>query len=332
MAPVRLDLTARLCRRSSACSTPPGVQVGGAGVASDDLLGTVHDLGLRRARCSTRPSTRTRRRGARARHRRRPRLRRHARRQRPACCRPASTAPTRCGAGEVRHAVNFCGGLHHAMRDRASGFCVYNDVAAAIAAAARRRRREGRLRRRRRAPRRRHAGAVLGRPAGADRLGARDRPGAVPRHRVRRRDRRSAARRAPRSTWPCRPAPATAAGCARSTPWCPRWCGPSRPDALVTQHGCDTHALDPLAHLAVSLDAQRAVATIAARPGARGVRRPLGRHRRGRVRDRRRRPAVVVAPGRHRRARAGRPRRRRSPTAWRDHVRQRFGRHRARCG
>jgi acetoin utilization protein AcuC len=33
-----------------------------------------------------------------------------------------------------------------------------------------------------------------------------------------------------------------------------------RPQALVTQHGADTHFEDPLAHLAVSLDAQRAVA------------------------------------------------------------------------
>jgi acetoin utilization protein AcuC len=31
------------------------------------------------------------------------------------------------------HAVNIAGGLHHAMRDRASGFCVYNDPAIAIA-------------------------------------------------------------------------------------------------------------------------------------------------------------------------------------------------------
>jgi acetoin utilization protein AcuC len=31
------------------------------------------------------------------------------------------------------HAVNIAGGLHHAMRSRASGFCVYNDVAIAIA-------------------------------------------------------------------------------------------------------------------------------------------------------------------------------------------------------
>jgi acetoin utilization protein AcuC len=35
--------------------------------------------------------------------------------------------------GTAQHAVNLAGGLHHAMRDRASGFCVYNDPAVAIA-------------------------------------------------------------------------------------------------------------------------------------------------------------------------------------------------------
>ncbi len=35
--------------------------------------------------------------------------------------------------GEAVRAVNIAGGLHHAMRARASGFCVYNDVAVAIA-------------------------------------------------------------------------------------------------------------------------------------------------------------------------------------------------------
>jgi acetoin utilization protein AcuC len=35
--------------------------------------------------------------------------------------------------GEALHAFNPAGGLHHAMRDRASGFCVYNDVAVAVA-------------------------------------------------------------------------------------------------------------------------------------------------------------------------------------------------------
>ncbi|MDQ3556837.1 MAG: acetoin utilization protein AcuC [Gemmatimonadota bacterium] len=36
-------------------------------------------------------------------------------------------------AGEARRAFHLSGGLHHAHRDRASGFCVYNDLAAAIA-------------------------------------------------------------------------------------------------------------------------------------------------------------------------------------------------------
>src|SRR5215510_389232 len=35
-------------------------------------------------------------------------------------------------SGEALHAANISGGLHHAMPDRASGFCVYNDVAVAI--------------------------------------------------------------------------------------------------------------------------------------------------------------------------------------------------------
>jgi acetoin utilization protein AcuC len=34
--------------------------------------------------------------------------------------------------GESLHAANITGGLHHAMPDRASGFCVYNDVAIGI--------------------------------------------------------------------------------------------------------------------------------------------------------------------------------------------------------
>ena len=39
--------------------------------------------------------------------------------------------------GDVEHAFHPGGGLHHAMRDRASGFCIYNDVALAIARARR---------------------------------------------------------------------------------------------------------------------------------------------------------------------------------------------------
>jgi acetoin utilization protein AcuC len=36
-------------------------------------------------------------------------------------------------AGEVEHAVNLAGGLHHAQAGAAEGFCVYNDIAVAIA-------------------------------------------------------------------------------------------------------------------------------------------------------------------------------------------------------
>lgn len=36
-------------------------------------------------------------------------------------------------SGEVQRAFNVAGGLHHAHRSRASGFCIYSDLAAAIA-------------------------------------------------------------------------------------------------------------------------------------------------------------------------------------------------------
>src|SRR5690606_20684006 len=38
-------------------------------------------------------------------------------------------------SGEALRAANFAGGLHHALRARASGFCLYNDLAVAIALA-----------------------------------------------------------------------------------------------------------------------------------------------------------------------------------------------------
>ena len=41
-------------------------------------------------------------------------------------------AARRVWTGEVVHAANISGGLHHAMPGLASGFCVYNDVAVAI--------------------------------------------------------------------------------------------------------------------------------------------------------------------------------------------------------
>ena len=42
------------------------------------------------------------------------------------------TAAREIAAGRTRRAVSIGGGMHHAMADSASGFCVYNDVAIAI--------------------------------------------------------------------------------------------------------------------------------------------------------------------------------------------------------
>jgi acetoin utilization protein AcuC len=42
-------------------------------------------------------------------------------------------AARRVWSGDALHAINISGGLHHAMADTASGFCIYNDPAIAIA-------------------------------------------------------------------------------------------------------------------------------------------------------------------------------------------------------
>jgi acetoin utilization protein AcuC len=41
-------------------------------------------------------------------------------------------AAKRIASGEADRAISIAGGLHHAMRDHAAGFCVYNDCAVAI--------------------------------------------------------------------------------------------------------------------------------------------------------------------------------------------------------
>ena len=168
------------------------------------------------------------------------------------------TAAAAVWEGRAQRAVNLSGGLHHAMRDHASGFCVYDDPAVAIAWLLGAGARAGRLRRRRRPSRRRGAGGVLRRPAGADDQPARERPHPVPGHRLRVRDRHAARVPATRSTSRCRPAPATRAGCAPSKRWCRRCSPRTSRRCCVTQHGCDTHWLDPLAHLNCTVDGQRA--------------------------------------------------------------------------
>ncbi|MFD6326009.1 acetoin utilization protein AcuC [Streptomyces sp. NPDC058442] len=160
--------------------------------------------------------------------------------------------------GDALHAVNFAGGLHHAMPGAASGFCVYNDAALAIA-------------------------RLL--ELGAERVAYVDvdvhhgdgvqaafwedpRVLTVSLHEHPR-------TLFPQTGWPEETGADSAEGSAVNVAlpagtgdagWVrafhavvPELLADFRPQVLVTQHGADTHFEDPLAHLAVSLDAQRAV-------------------------------------------------------------------------
>ncbi|MGB8943848.1 MAG: acetoin utilization protein AcuC [Streptomyces sp.] len=161
--------------------------------------------------------------------------------------------------GEALHAVNFAGGLHHAMPGSASGFCIYNDASLAIA-------------------------RLL--ELGAERVAYVDvdvhhgdgvqasfwddpRVLTISMHEHPR-------TLFPQTGWPeetgaagdaegsavnvALPAGTGDAGWLRAFhAVVPELLAEFRPQVLVTQHGADTHFEDPLAHLAVSLDAQRAV-------------------------------------------------------------------------
>ena len=154
--------------------------------------------------------------------------------------------------GTHEHAVNISGGLHHAMRDRASGFCVYDDPAVAIA-------------------------WLLA--AGATKVAYVD----VDVHHG---DGVQAAfwgdprvltvslHETGRALFPGTGFPDETDGTCINVALPPgtgdaQWLRafhavvpPAirafQPQVLVTQHGCDTHALDPLAHLLLSIDGQRA--------------------------------------------------------------------------
>jgi acetoin utilization protein AcuC len=161
--------------------------------------------------------------------------------------------------GDVAHAVNFAGGLHHAMPAAASGFCVYNDAALAVA-------------------------RLL--ELGAERVAYVDvdvhhgdgvqaafwddpRVLTVSLH-------ENPLTLFPQTGWPEETGGPAAEGSAVNVAlpagtgdagWLrafhavvPELLAAFRPQAVVSQHGADTHTEDPLAHLAVSLDAQRAVA------------------------------------------------------------------------
>ncbi len=101
----------------------------------------------------------------------------------PPCAAPRWPGALAVWEGRADQALFAGGGLHHALVNRASGFCVYNDTGGRDPGAARRRRRARGLHRHRRPPRRRHAVDLLRGAARAHVLGARDRPLPVPGHR-----------------------------------------------------------------------------------------------------------------------------------------------------
>ena len=258
MAPVRLDLTARLADALGLLRRP-GVQVCGADMADDALLATVHDPEYVAAvrRVSDDPTLTDLERGLGTQddpvfagmHEASARV-----------ARGTVECAEQVWAGDVEHGVNFCGGLHHAMPARASGFCVYNDVALGI-------RRLLDLGARKVAyvdvdvhhgdgtqavfwddPRVltisvHESGRMLFPGTGfPDELGGPDATGS-----------------AVNVALP--PGTGDAAWLRAVHSVVPQLVRAFEPDVLVSQHGCDTHVLDPLAHLAVSIDAQRMVAS-----------------------------------------------------------------------
>ena len=128
MGPARLDLTARLCADLGLFD---GVDLLSPDVADDDLLALVHDRDyIAKVKAASADPE-------------------HADQSvglgttddpafagmHEASARIVSGTVELCRqvwAGEIEHGVNFCGGLHHAMPDRASGFCIYNDIAVGI--------------------------------------------------------------------------------------------------------------------------------------------------------------------------------------------------------
>lgn len=131
LAPVRVDLTVRLAREMGLLDLP-NVSVAAAEVADDALLGLVHDQDyidtVRRIGAEGTETDESRGLGIpdnpvfRGMH------------EAAAHVAGASVGAARAvWSGETQHAVNVAGGLHHAMAGAASGFCVYNDPAIAIA-------------------------------------------------------------------------------------------------------------------------------------------------------------------------------------------------------
>lgn len=266
MAPARLELTATLAR-SMGLFDLDEVSVVPPYVADDDELAAVHDRDYIAAvqAASEHPDIPNEERGL-------------GTEDDPAFAGMHEAAARLAGAslvgaeailsGSALHAVNFGGGMHHAKRDRASGFCIYNDGALAI---------------------QRLLDRGVGRVAyldvdahhgdGTERIFWNDpRVMTISLH-------ETGMQLFPGTGFANEIGGPDALGTAvnvalpsdiRDAAWLrafhavvPQLLSAFRPEVLVSQHGCDSHALDPLSHLSLSVDGQRetslAVAELAAR-------------------------------------------------------------------
>jgi acetoin utilization protein AcuC len=254
MNPVRLDLALRMCREFGLLDAPD-VTVAEPRVADDALLRLVHEPDYIEAvrRAAADPA--------------------HAdpayglgtddnpafRGMHEAAARVVG-ASVQCAEavwrGDAAHAVNLGGGLHHAMPGAASGFCVYNDVAVAIS-------RLLELGVQRVA----YVDVDVHHGDGVERVFWDDpRVLTISVH-------ESGRALFPGTGWPRDTGGPNAPGAAVNLPlppgtgdraWLrafdavvPPLLEEFAPQVLVSQHGCDSHFLDPLAHLALSIDGQR---------------------------------------------------------------------------
>jgi acetoin utilization protein AcuC len=254
LRPLRLELTLALARDLGVLSAP-GVTVAAPSSSGDDTLALVHDrdyIAAVRAAPSDLLGRLSSRYGL-------------GSGDNPVFDRMHEAAALVTGASveaaravweqRAQHAVNIAGGLHHAMRDRASGFCVYDDPAVAIAWLL-------------------QAGATRVAYVDVDvhhgdgvQVAFYDDPRVltVSLH-------ESGSYLFPGTGFPSEVGTGDGRGTSVNVALPPgtkdeEWAAAFeavvpdvlrayRPEILVTQLGCDTHVLDPLAHLALSVDGQ----------------------------------------------------------------------------
>jgi len=256
MNPVRVDLTMRLTRALGLLDRPDGLVAVPAPDAVDSDLLLVHEQALIDAvrRSSADPSVHQPRFGLgtddnptfagmhqAARH----------------VVGASIEAARRVWTGEAIHAANIAGGLHHAMPAATSGFCVYNDVAVAIQwlldAGARRIA---------------YVDVDVHHGDGVQKIFYDDpRVLTISLHETGQMlfpgtgfPGESGGPHAPGSSVNVALPPGTAdAGWLRAFhAVVPPLVRAFQPDVLVTQHGCDSHRVDPLAHLMLTVDGHQA--------------------------------------------------------------------------